>query len=499
MDGVTNLSHHINICSDCNLRFESPHTGTLWTRDNATNNICLSNACAIDGCGYVNTHEHDFVKRITFYGNWVEYIFNTDTSAEFNHISPEPNNVHRVTTVCNNCEMTDPNTSPHTYDEPHNFGPWQEIWTNYGQGCARNRRCIDCGFTQNQNTVNLAVSNGSHRAGVFCNLCRTTPVGACITSGHHYIVDTAYGINGNGWIVEAANYSVCGQALTCSRNCVPRILTRLNNHPHAFTVNLGNGRMACERCGWCNDHWSNNEWQNNGDNETRHGGCNSPNCAGWIPVEFREHTWSSFWHMNETQHWQECTTCPDSDRARVSAGDHFFGNWFFQLQTDDICQIRFEYCSCGQYNPENTRAHIFNAGGICTRAGCTYVRLTPTMMIIMAIDAYDILDAMFGIDEFENEDVNTDSRMPEDSMQDILARLDRIISRLQAGCGITGLDALDLMALEYALENNMIDFDLLDEKMLMELQQAILDGLILSESSVRISVLEVLITALSAY
>jgi hypothetical protein len=275
--------------------------------------------------------------------------------------------------------------------------------------------------------------------------------------------------------------------------------------------------MACSRCGTCNSHWNNGEWKNNGENERRGAGygvivsgwidgrfcpdqpdtCGSPGCVMAPPIEYRAHTWGSIWHKDEARHRQECITCPDSDKAHILENEHFFGNWFFHIQTEAICQIRFEYCVCGQYNPDNTRPHEFDEDGNCITIGCAVIRTTPIdpMMIMMA-------DAMYRFDEIEYDvfdDINTAYRMPEEPMQDILARLDKVISRMQAGCGITGLDVLDFMALEYALENNMIDFDLLEEKILVDLQQVILDGLILSESSVRDLICELLANALKAF
>jgi len=155
-------------------------------------------------------------------------------------------------------------------------------------------------------------------------------------------------------------------------------------------------------------------------------------CVAIPPAEFRPHTWpgnlEEAWQMNETRHWQECVTCPDSNKARISETEHFFGNWFFHVQTDNICQLRFENCTCGLHNPENTRGHELDADDKCTRDGCSYELSTLTIMISMAIDAieeYDILDSIFGADENEPDDFNTDCRMPEESMQDILDELDK--------------------------------------------------------------------------
>jgi len=81
-------------------------------------------------------------------------------------------------------------------------------------------------------------------------------------------------------------------------------------------------------------------------------------------------------------------------------------------------------------------------------------------MAIDTIEEYDILDSVFGADENEPDEVNTDYRMPEEPMQDILARISEIILHLCMGNSIDELDVLDLMILEYALENDMIDFDM---------------------------------------
>ena len=371
--GVANpAQHHQATCTTCNLSFSLPHTGMAWTRTNVTDDVCEHRSCT--DCGRIETRAHlvgaERQTRAVRIGNIPTQQFNIsthpDASSSFNPALPAGNTQHRVEHVCAGCTRPDHTISPNRFYQNHTMGPWTG-WGNGGPSqCLRRRTCTvpGCGFQQQQVGTHILNADNSR-----CTRCNSTGPFACPLLGN--ACDRVLMYDGL-WAVHWADDSRCRQFERCricdgSPNAGPD-----GTVPHSFTVNLGGGRMACNRCSTCNNHWNNNEWTNNGINERRAGECASPNCSQPAPIEYRPHTWSNAWSRNATQHWQYCTTCPATDRARTNLEYHDFGDWFFFGQTEEICQRRFEACICGHPNPETTRGHVIGADGRCTRSGCSW-------------------------------------------------------------------------------------------------------------------------------
>jgi len=374
--GVSNpAQHHQATCTTCNLSFSLPHTGMVWTRTNVTNEVCERRNCT--SCGRSETANHQWGGTRDVWESvqtqWGFTSNNIDTNIceiGLSALSAIP--LHNRLHVCNVCNMQQPGTG--TTTAPHSLGEWS-AWraAGDGSGCARDMWCrlpnCNLRFTQNFPGGHTFDSNG------LCIRCNS-PVQCQLRT-------PAIGHNWTEWEIQRGpGADSCRERRSCT-TC--RRQEFRNTAQHSFSNYIGNGRIACSRCGTCNPasagqvympnaHVNNSVWVNNGINERRAGRCASPGCIANAPVEYRPHTWSLEWSRNAAQHWQYCTTCPANNRARTTPEYHDFGDWFFFGQTDDICQRRFETCICGHPNPETTRGHVIGADGYCTRPGCSWGR-----------------------------------------------------------------------------------------------------------------------------
>jgi len=371
--GVNNPDqHHLSSCITCSLVFSAPHTGKIWNRTTVTDDVCEHRSCT--DCGRIETRAHlvgaERQTRAVRIGNIPVQQLNTtthpDLSSSFNPALPAGNTQHRVEHVCAGCTRPDHTISPNRFYQNHTMGSW----TGWGDGgpdqCIRRRTCTVPGCEFQQRQVGLHTLNADNSK---CTRCNSTGPFGCRLLGNS--CDIALMRDGQ-WAIHWADDSRCRQFVHCricggNSNAGPD-----GTVPHSFTVNLGGGRLACNRCSTCNNHWNNNEWTNNGINERRAGECASPDCAAAAPVEYRPHTWSNAWSRNATEHWQYCTTCPANNRARTNLEYHDFGDWFFFGQSEEICQRKFGACICGEPNPETKRGHDFDTDGYCIRPGCRW-------------------------------------------------------------------------------------------------------------------------------
>jgi len=369
--GVNNpAQHHLSSCISCRLVFSAPHTGKIWSRTNVTDDVCERRSCT--SCGQVDTRAHlvgaERQTRVVRIGvtntHQIDGSVFPDYSPDFNP-APPAGNMHRVEHMCARCIRPDHTISPNRFYQEHTMGPWSEWWGDT-TACTRIRNCTvpGCDFAQRHVATHSLNADNSR-----CTRCTSTGPFTCALLGN--TCDRVV-MDGGRWFVHWADHNACRQNVRC-RICGGNPSPGPDGAvPHSFTVNLGGGRMACNRCHTCNNHWNNNAWTNNDINERRAGQCASLNCSQPAPIEYRPHTWSNAWSRNSTEHWQYCTTCPANNRAKTNLEYHDFGDWFFFGQTEEICQRKFEACICGEPNPETKRGHDFDADGYCIRPGCRW-------------------------------------------------------------------------------------------------------------------------------